>query len=212
MDYTYDGLGEFFTLLGGFLILFLAITLPIFIIFIIGKVKFYQKAGKSGWEAIVPFYNDWVYVEIAGLAWWWFLILSASIIASLLDVDNLESIAFLVVLFGSFCCNYNISKKLHKDTGFAVLMTLFPFIMFPIVGFSSNYQFDQNVPVSDIGPFGKTDGVNVDGQNSSTKTHESTSEKDHKENDSSDVIYCHQCGKQVSKENSYCDNCGTKLK
>ena len=36
---------------------------------------------------------------------------------------------------------------------FAILMTLFPFIMLPLVGFSKKYQFDNEVKVSPNGPF-----------------------------------------------------------
>ena len=42
--------------------------------------------------------------------------------------------------------------ELHKDTTFAVLMTLFPFVMLPLIGFSNNYEWDNNVSVDLNGP------------------------------------------------------------
>ena len=69
--------------LGGLLLIIGIITLVILILMIIATCKFYKKAGKSGWETIVPFYCNWVLVEIAGLNWWWFLLLISSWIVSL---------------------------------------------------------------------------------------------------------------------------------
>ena len=143
-------------IIGSFLLIIFFICLAILIIMIIAACKLYKKAGKDGWEAIIPFYNDWVYVEIAGLNWWWFLLLIASTIVSIIFGNNLgglNTITNLCVIFSFFVCNYNISKKLHKNTGFAVLMTIFPVIMIPLIAFSKSYQFDHNVPVSKNGIF-----------------------------------------------------------
>ena len=142
--------------LGGFILVILLILLAIAILMIIATCKMYIKAGKKGWQAIIPYYNNWVLTEIAGLNWWWFLVLVASGIVSLLfgsSIPGLNTVANIATILGSFNCYYNISKKLHKDTGFAVLMTIFPVIMIPIVAFSKNYQFDHSVPVSKNGIF-----------------------------------------------------------
>ena len=148
--------GSILAFLGGFILVVGIILLAILILIIVVACKFYKKAGKEGWEAIIPFYNDWVYVEIAGLNWWWFLLLIASTIVSFVfgdSISGLKTIAILAVIFSFFVCNFNIAKKLHKGTGFAVLLTIFPVIMFPIVAFSKNYQFDHSVPVSKNGIF-----------------------------------------------------------
>ena len=51
-------------------VIVLLILIPLLVLIIVGRWKMYKKAGKQGWEAIVPFYSDWVYVEIAELNWW----------------------------------------------------------------------------------------------------------------------------------------------
>ena len=186
--------------LGTFVFFIGAILIAWLVIYIIGKWKLFQKAGKQGWESIIPFYSSWVLVEISGLAWWWFLIIIAPTILGIID-ENLSGLATLISLFGSFCCYYNISKKLHKDTGFAVLITLFSGIMIPIIGFSKNYQFDNSEEVSDIGPFGKT--TTNTNTNNTTNT-ETNSEKTKK--------FCPNCGNPVEEENEFCKNCGEKLK
>ena len=78
MDYNSSVFAGLFAALGFFAILILIIIIPIVIVFIVAKCKMYKKAGKNGWEAIVPFYSDWIYTEIAGVEWWWFIALIAS--------------------------------------------------------------------------------------------------------------------------------------
>ena len=194
-----ENLNSIIAILGIFVIFIAIIGIACLVIYIIGMWKLFQKAGKQGWESIIPFYNSWILVEISGLAWWWFLLLIAPTILGIID-DNLTSLASLIVLLGNFCCFYNISKKLHKDTGFAVLTTLFAFIMVPIIGLSNKYQFDASVEVSDIGPFGKT----------TTNTNNSTTNTNTSQN--KDINYCPNCGKEINKNNTFCQNCGTKLK
>ena len=174
------------------LIPILLILIAIIIIYIIGIIKLYRKAGKNGWEAIIPFYNKWILVEIAEMNWWWFLLLIAPSIASILN-KNLTPLAALATLFGKFCCFYNISKKLHKDSTLAILSTVFPLIMIPIIGLSKDYQFDKSVPVSENGPFQTTN------QTSTTSKPKS------------DEKYCQHCGKEIKKGAKYCIYCGKKL-
>ena len=119
MYYDYDLDYLFSNFLGGgliFLFLFiLFISVALIVISVIAGWKLFKKAGKNGWEAIVPFYNSFVYVEISGLEWWWFLLMLAPNIVSIVN-DDLAGIASLVSLFATFNCFYNIAKKFKKDT------------------------------------------------------------------------------------------------
>lgn len=186
-------LGDVFLIFGGLIIIIFLIALVFWIICIVGKWKLFEKAGKNGWAAIIPFYSDWVYVEIAGVNWWWYLLVIASYVMNILSgisnhFDSFVSMANLAKLIALFVCNYNISKKLHKDIIFAVLMTIFPFIVVPLIGFSSNYEWDDSVTVSDNGPF---------------------------DNDSSnknvEYRYCTNCGYKIKINDKYCTNCGKKI-
>ena len=180
-------------ILGIFVIFFIVLAIAWLIVYIIGLWNLFKKAGKQGWESIIPFYNMWVLVEISGLAWWWFLLLISPTILGIID-DNLSKLSSVIVIFGNFCCYYNISKKLHKDTGFAILTTIFNTIMIPVIGLSKNYQFDNSIKVSEIGPFEKTTNTN----------HTNTTDES--------KCFCPNCGTQINKENKFCKNCGTKLK
>lgn len=189
-----SNLARLMTLTTFVLLPLLFILIVFFIIYIIGRWQLFRKAGKNGWEAIIPFYNDWVYVEIAGLNYWWFFLVVANTIVNLLGDGYIESLASICSTIGLFVCNYNISKKFNRDTVFAVLMTIFPFIFIPIIGFSSNYKWDSNVSVSNNGPFGNTNNK----------------ENSRNYNDDS-VKYCSYCGSRINKNDKFCNNCGREI-
>lgn len=195
--------------LGSILLVVALILLVILIFEIVATCRFFKKSGRSGWEAIVPFYNNWVLVEVAGLNWWWFLLLSASSIVSLIFGEKnttLITIAIFVAFFGSFVCCYNIAKKYHKETGFAVLMAFFPGIVIPIMAFSSKYQYDGSVPVSKNGPFGSVSESTVN--TVETNTIQETVVPTPTVNEAS---FCPNCGKEIELGSKFCGNCGKEL-
>lgn len=197
MNYDVDIAGLWATL-GMFIIMVLLVVGAVMIFYLIGLWHFFKKAGKNGWEAIVPFYNSWILVEISGLSWWYFLLIISNIIANFLGIDGLDTLCNLASIFASFLCYYNISKKLHKDVGFAILMTLFPVIMIPMIGFSNNYQFDDTVVVSENGPFaGK--------ESNTTKSSFQSNPTD------SQSKFCPHCGNKLDMNSKFCGNCGKEI-
>ena len=145
--------------LGGFIIVFAILFVAWVIFYIMGTWRLFVKAGKPGWAAIVPFYNDWVLVtEMAGLKWWWFLVVIASTIGSFFGFTDLaffSSLFSLVSLVGSFAVGYNVCAKIGKpkDIGYAIVLALFGFIMYPIMGFSKKVVWDPTVPVEENAVF-----------------------------------------------------------
>jgi len=53
----------------------LIIWLAILVVFIIGLWKVFAKAGQPGWASLIPFYNVYVLLKIAGRPGWWLLLL-----------------------------------------------------------------------------------------------------------------------------------------
>ena len=87
--------------------------------------KVFSKAGQPGWAAIIPIYNIYVMCKIAGRPGWWLLLM-------LIPFVN-----FIIAII----LNVDIAKRFGKGVGFAVGMTLLPFIFWPILGFgSAQYQ------------------------------------------------------------------------
>lgn len=173
------------------------IALIIGIIQLIANWNLYKKCGRKGWEAIIPFYATWIkMVEIAKLNWWWFLI---AVLPSILlsSKKDLTIIISLVTLFTAFQCNYNIAKKFHKDTGFAILMTLFPTILYLMLAFSKNYVYDDSVPVS-------KNGVIQDNNTNQNYNNQTTN--------NTNISYCPNCGTKINNSIKFCPKCGNEIK
>lgn len=81
--------------------------------------KMYEKAGVAGWKAIVPFYNMYVLVQIAGKPWWWFLLMFVPVVGIV--------IALLVCL--------SLAERFGKGTLFGIGLFFLGFIFIPILAF-----------------------------------------------------------------------------
>lgn len=247
MNYVNNFNPNMMGLAGGLLVFFAIIFCVIFIwllvLYIVGRWKFYEKTGREGWKSIIPFYNDWVYVEIAGLNSWYFLLLIANAISFSTNINDDVHISFnafkLVALVGLFFCNYNISKKLHKDPVYAALMTIFPFVMLPIIGFSKKIEFDDSVLVSPNGPIDDINARNKNNQNTSSNVGEEDDvkklqeekkeiekrikklkEEAKNEEKKDDTVkakedvnnkFCVHCGAKIESGNKFCGNCGKEI-
>lgn len=183
-------------------------VLAFYIVYIIGLWKLFKKAGYDGWKSIIPFYNTYVLIEIAGLNWWYFLIACAGTIFSILGLDNsfVSFISSIATLFVNFIIFWNIAKKTHKNTvSTAILGTLFNPIMTMVVGFSKNYVFDNTVMVSPNGPFEGNQNTN----NNANNSYDSNTN-----NFNTNVIterYCVGCGVKLKADSKFCNNCGKKV-
>ncbi|HSX34398.1 MAG TPA: DUF5684 domain-containing protein [Candidatus Saccharimonadales bacterium] len=83
--------------------------------------RVFTKAGKPGWASLVPLYNSYVLLKIAGKPGWW-------LILSFIPIVN-----FVVAVI----VYYQLVKCFGKGLGFLVLMLLVPFVAYPILGFGS---------------------------------------------------------------------------
>ncbi len=184
------------SIVGGSIILaviFAIIAIAFIVFYIIGFVKLFKKAGKPGWAAIVPFYNTYVLVEIAGLKWWWFLIAIAGTIFTVSDSNSgLEVIINLASLAANFFIFYNLAKKFKQNpVTFGILGIFFAPIIVMIFGYSDKYVYDASVPVSPNGPIDEKD-ASVAGNVEPEK-------------------FCLGCGKKLKPGVQFCENCGKKV-
>jgi hypothetical protein len=101
------------------------VWLAIMVLMIAGLWKMFVKAGQPGWAAIVPIYNLYVLVQIAGRPWWWMILLIIPIVG----------IIFALIL------SNDISKAFGRQLGTTLGLIFLPFIFYPILGFgSAQYQ------------------------------------------------------------------------
>ena len=173
-------------ILGGSIFIILLVV-AVYIVYVIGLWKLFKKAGKQGWEAIIPFYNTYVLVEISGLNWWYFLIAISGTILGILKIEGLDIFANIASLAVRFFVFWNIGKKMKQNhISIAILGTLFSPIMTMVLGLSNNYQFDNNIAVSPNGPFGEENSTNTE-------------------------RFCLGCGVKLKPNAKFCDNCGKKV-
>lgn len=89
------------------------------IVQLIGMWKAFEKMGKKGYEALIPCHDTVVLLEKANMPMWYFFLM-------LIPVCN---IVFLIL------ASIEIAKKFGKSSGFGVLLALFGFVCWPILGF-----------------------------------------------------------------------------
>jgi hypothetical protein len=81
--------------------------------------KVFVKAGRQGWEGIIPIYNCYVLLLIVNKPIWWLILM-------FIPIANIV-VAFLLSMA--------LAEKFSKGTGFAVGMFFLPFIFYPILAF-----------------------------------------------------------------------------
>ncbi len=143
----------------GVVLVVLLVVIAWLVFYVIGLWKLFVKAGRPGWAAIVPYYNNYVLIEMVGLKiYWFFIYLGISLLGFFVDgaLAILLNIASIVVSVNIY---YNLSKKLGKDTGWIVLMVFFGGIVLPISGYNKDV-FNAAAPVTPNGLFDGLGGNN----------------------------------------------------
>jgi hypothetical protein len=93
------------------------VWIAIAVLMIAALWKIFDKAGEPGWAAIVPIYNLYIMLKIAGRPGWWLL---------------LYFIPFVNLII-SIIVSIDIAKHFGKGTGFALGMVFLPFIFYPML-------------------------------------------------------------------------------
>ncbi len=101
------------------------IQLAVITAFFAGLWATFTKAGQPGWACLVPFYNLYILLKIAGRPGWWIL----------LFLIPLVNIVVSIIAYIDFAKSYG------KGAGFGIGLLFLSFIFFPILGFGdARYQ------------------------------------------------------------------------
>ena len=118
-------------------LIYIFIFVALFLAIRIGLYGLFKKAGKKGWEAFVPIYSDYVWLELIGKPVWWVVLTLIPIVRTLIKVSmNIE----LAKSFGKYSLWDHVQ---------AVVL---PFIYFPKIGFNKETTYlgppetHKNVP------------------------------------------------------------------
>ena len=113
--------------LGIFYLVFLAAC----IFLLVCMYKVFKKAGRKGWEALIPIYNIIVMIQIAELPTWY-------IVLYFIPFANIYAMFKIYIEF---------AHKFGKSTGFGIAMIFFSYICFPILAFG-NAEYQGSVPMN----------------------------------------------------------------
>jgi hypothetical protein len=98
-----------------FFIIFIGITLFYAIVF--WKVN--EKAGHPGWTALIPIYNVYIHIKIAGRPGWWLILFFIPLVNFIVEI----------------VINLEMAENFGKSTGFGIGLTFLGFIFYPILAF-----------------------------------------------------------------------------
>lgn len=106
-----------------YFIILIEIVLGVLIVASLWKI--FDKAGQPGWAAIIPIYNTYVLLKVAGKPGWWLLLLFIPFVNLVIAI---MAIAGLASNFG-------------KSGGFVLGLLFLPFVFYPILAFGdAKYQ------------------------------------------------------------------------
>ena len=115
-DAQVAGLTAFIGMYSVFMLVVIAVS-------IITMWKIFTKAGREGWESIIPIYNMYVFLKVVGRPGWWLLLL-------LIPFVNI-AIAFLIAI--------DLAKSFGKSAAFgAVALFLFGIVGYVILAFGKD--------------------------------------------------------------------------
>lgn len=106
--------------------IYLILTILFFAASVAGLWKIFQKAGYRGYEAVIPFYNFFIWLKVIDKPLWWYAFI-------LIPFINVFTVLLMVV---------ETLKCFRKDgLGEQALGVLFPYIFLPYLGFSEKEQY-----------------------------------------------------------------------
>lgn len=214
-------IGIFFLVFGIIMIVALAIA----VLAIVGQWKAFKKAGKNGWEAIIPVYNQITLCEVVGLWKWWPLVILGCSFVSAVPIIGLAgsalSIYFLVIL------NVSTARSFGKSDGFAAGLIFLAPIFWLIVG-GKNTQYVGATPMNDpVMDFVNEKFLNKNGNNAANQNmnngmnqnmnggfqqNQPMNNMPNNYNPSSNPVkFCTSCGYKIENGERFCPGCGKEV-
>ena len=214
---------------GVFLIigLVLLIGLAVAACTIIGQWKAFKKAGKGGWEAIVPVYNQIVLCQITGVSPWWILIVfGGSFVLGLLSAIPVIGVLFTLASYALtiyFCVVLYVStaRSFGKSDGYAAGLYFLAPIFWLLIG-GKNTQYVGPKPMKDVvwnfveeKMLGKgTPGYqqpNNGGFQQPMNNNFQQPVNNAPVNNDAQAKFCTACGYKVTNGERFCPGCGKEI-
>lgn len=127
----------------GLLLSIAFIFLCISIFMMITTWKLFEKAGEEGWKSLIPIYNQLIMIKIAfnNQKNWLMASPLLIVVSSVLPSDNyVSSLIYAIATGMAIYASYGFIRR-FTDTPLAIVSLFFPIIVYPIVAFSSKYEY-----------------------------------------------------------------------
>lgn len=98
------------------------LQLAIVALMLVSLWKIFEKAGRQGWEGIVPFYNVYLLTQILGLPIMWFIFMF---------IPCLNIVAGVMISLA-------LTKAFGKEQPFAIGVILLPIVFLPLLAFGED--------------------------------------------------------------------------
>lgn len=98
-----------------------------YVITVAGLWAMFEKAGESGWQAIIPIWNYIVLFRIAGRPWWW-------VVIGLFSFLIIPGIVFIVLYIIAM---RDVARSFGRGLGTTIGLIVLNGIFFCILGFGS---------------------------------------------------------------------------
>ena len=96
------------------------LALAVFMIVVMWII--YTKAGRAGWAAIIPFYNLYVLLKVAGKPGWWLIFFFIPFV----------NIVFWIITY------LGLGSMFGRGIAFSIGLILLPIIFLPILAFGGS--------------------------------------------------------------------------
>jgi len=105
--------------------LVLGVWLAVMILCVVSLWRVFVKAGQPGWGILIPIYNAYLFLKVAGRPGWWLILLFIPVVNFVISI---------VVTF-------DIARRFGKGVGFGLGLLFLGIIFYPILAFGdARYQ------------------------------------------------------------------------
>ena len=99
--------------------LWVIITIAWVAFLIVSMWKVFEKAGQPGWAAIIPIYNLYILILVAGRPGWWLILMLVPFVNIVVEI----------------IVSIDVARNFGKSTGFGIGLFFLSFIFYPILAF-----------------------------------------------------------------------------